>query len=289
MRGVDVQSFNADDFVKKHKKSSTSHRLKLIRALSKKSWFQATDADLQDELVTLPQRGKSNHDGFLEALIRRKEEFGGIRVLRLLSLGRGNYTLCPMFEIQSVETGEIYTYDYAAYRHGVPAGAKGLVLIRSDKESEPTHMVLLSGDKFATGENTYDLLGGLPEVDVDERRDIIKGILREIREETGVKNLEVSEIKLLGNLVVDPGHTSHESQLFIAYLDKKDATEITTHAKNLDDFELTTYVHVLHLSEMKNIVRKTSNGMLLAAFAKALAEGIIPMKYCTGAIEEELK
>lgn len=286
MAEATTSKFDTKAFINTYAKSATQHRLKLLRVLAKKAWFQASSADIQHELATLPQKGKENHDGFLEALIRRKDDIGGVRTLRLLKLARTNYTLCPMFELLNLQTKAIYTYDYAAYRHGIPAGAKGLVLIRPDRDSEPTHMIVLSGEKFAIAERTYELIGGLPEVDLDERRDVIKGITREIREETGVKNLKIDEIKLLGNLVVDPGHTSHETQFFVAYLLEKDAAEVTSHAKNIDDFELTTYVHILPLSDMKKLVRKTSNALLLAAFAKALAAGLIPLHYCIDTLSQ---
>lgn len=272
--------FDSAAFLSKYKGKATPHRLKILKALVKKPWFQASSADIQDELATLPQTGKDNHDGFLEDLVRRKDDIGNVTVKRMLHLPRGYYTICPVFEVYNPDIDKTYTYEYAAYRHGVPAGFKGLVLIRPNKNSEPTHMIVLSGEKFATAEHVYDLMGGLPEVDVDERREVVKGIVREIREETGVKNLKVDEIKLLGSLIVDPGHTSHESHLFVAYVNSDNAKEITTHAKNIDDFEMNTSVHILPLSEMKALVKKTGNSMLLASFAKALAEGIIPMKYC---------
>ncbi len=275
-----IPIFSPDDFIAKHARYLSPHRLKIVKNLVKKAWFRATEPSLRDTLVTLPQDGEKSYDGFLESLVRRKDEIGGVRTLRLLKLPLAHYTLCPLFEVQNIQTGIVYTYDYAAYRHGVPAGAKGLVLIRPDKKSEPTHMILLSGEKFATSEYGFELLGGLPEISLNERQEVVKGVIREIREETGVKNLEIDEVKLLGSLKADPGHTSHESHLFIAYICKSEAEKISTNAKNLDDFELNTYVHILPLSEMKSIVQRTSNALLLAAFSKALAAGLIPIKYC---------
>lgn len=279
-------TFSSSEFIAKHNKQATPERLKILRALAKKRWFQASDSAIQDELATLPQHGNENHDGFLESLLRRKDEIGGVRVLRLLKLARGNYTVCPVFEVQNIETGAIYTYDFAAYRHGVPAGFKGIVLIRPDSNSKPSHIIILSGEKFATGEVTYDLLGGLPELDQGEHTDILKGIVREIREETGVNNLVIDEIKLLGTLSVDPGHTSHETNLFVAYINQKDAVEISRNAKNIDDFELNTYVHVLPLSELRDIVMKTSNAMLLAAIAKSITAGFMPLQYGADSLKQ---
>ncbi len=276
-----LPSFSVNEFLAQYVKITTPRRFVLLKALSKKAWFQATDPSIQKELAMLPAKGKENYDGFLESIIRRKEEIGGVRTLRLLKLSRAHYTLCPMFEVQKIQTGEIYTYDFAAYRHGVPAGFKGLVFIRPDKKSEPTHMILLSGEKFATGEKGYELLGGLPEVDLNERQEVVKGVMREIREETGVKNLEIDEVKLLGTLVVDPGHTSHETNLFAAYISSSEALHISKNAKNIDDYELDSQVHIVPLSRVKNIVRKTNNSLLLAAFSKALSTGLIPVHYYT--------
>lgn len=271
-------TFDSVKFLQECAKFATKNRQKLLRQLVKKAWFQATDPSLQMEVANLPQSGSANCDGFIENLIRRDDIIGDIKTNRLLSLPRGNFILCPVFEVESTLTHLVYTYEYAAYRYAVPTGAKGLVFVRENREAEPTHFIILSGEKFATSEMTYELMGGFADTEGDA--EVTSGIVNEIQEETGVKNLEIDEIILLGTVVVDPGLSSHEAHLYAAYITPKEAKRISVNAKNIDDKELTTYVHVLPLSALPDVLHDTTNGILLATATKAYINGLIPKQFC---------
>ncbi len=276
--------FDSEQYLKAHAKQVTTQRLKLLRQLVQKPWFQATDKKLQDEIARLPQEGKENHDGFILDLIRRKSEIGGIHVLRLLSLNRGNFILVPVFEVMNKRAGITYTYEYSAFRHGVPAGSKGIIFVREHRTADPTHIIILSCEKFATAETTYDLIGGLPKEESGYKHELIDAITRDVREETGVQTLEIDEVKILGNLLVDPGMTNHESRLFAAFITPQEAAKISDHAKNVDDLEPETFVHMFPLTDLARIASKTNNSMFLAAIAKSLVAGIIPKRYCSESI-----
>jgi Fe2+ or Zn2+ uptake regulation protein len=197
--------FDTEKYLKKHEVHATPQRLKLLRQLAQKPWFQATDTKIRDEIATLPQTGKENHDGFIADLVRRKSEIGGITVRRLLALPRGNFILVPVFEVANKMMDIVYTYEYASFRHGVPAGSKGIVFVRENKKADPTHLIVLSCEKFATAETTFDLIGGLPKEESGQKHEITETIIKEIREETGVQTLQIDEVKILGNLLVEPG------------------------------------------------------------------------------------
>lgn len=271
-------NFDSEAFLAACAQFTTKSRQKLLKQLVKKTWFQATDPAVQLEIAKLPQTGTGNCDGFVEELVRRKEVIGDIVVRRMLSLPHGNFILCPVFEVQNINTQLIYTYEFAAYRYEVPTGAKGLVFVREHKAAEPTHFIILSGEKFATSESTYELMGGYSE---SEDKEITGGIIREIQEECGVKNLEIDEVILLGSLIVDPGLTSHETYLFVAYVSPSEVKRISAHAMNIDDRELNTYVHILPLTKLSDIIHDTTNALLLAAITKALANDLIPKQYCS--------
>ena len=282
--------FDSEAFLEKCSAFSTSRRQKLLRQLVKKDWFIASDPAIQEELARLPQDGHASFDGFIENMLRRSDHIGDITVKRLLSIPHGNFIVCPVFEVYNALSKLTYTYEYAAFRYEVPTGAKGLLFIREDRASEPTHFIILSGEKFATSELTYELIGGLAETD---EKEIIAGIIIEIQEECGVKNLVIDEVVLLGSLVVDPGFTSHETHLFAAYITPSEAKRISAHAKNIDDRELNTYVHILPLTKLAEIVHDTNNAMLLGAVTKAPANGMIPKQYCnfdyTAQVKKSLK
>ncbi len=276
----DILSFNSTIFLDECAAFTTKDRQRLLKQLVKRKWFQATAPEVQLQIAQLPQSGSGSFDGFVEDLIRRREVIGDLQITRMLSLPRGNFIACPVFEVRNDLTKQVYTYEYAAYRYTVPNGAKGLVLVRENRESDPTHFIILSGDKFATSDMTYELMGGYSEPQEDDEDIIVSGIIREIQEESGVKNLEVNEVTLLGTLVVDPGLSSHETHLFVAYITPAELKRISANAKNIDDRELNTYVHVLPLTQLSDIVRDTNNSMLLAAVSKAVANGIVPKQYC---------
>lgn len=272
--------FNGTAFLKECAHFTTKQRQKILKQLVKKEWFQATDPDIQMQIATLPQEGAGSFDGFLMDLARRRELIGDIVVKRMIALPRGNFIACPVFEVYNQLTRQTYTYEFAAYRYTVPNGAKGLVLVREDQNEEPTHFLILSGDKFATSDMTYELMGGYSEPQDDDGDEVVSGIVREIQEECGVKNLNIDEVTLLGTLVVDPGLSSHETHLFVAYITPTELKRISANAKNIDDKELNTYVHILPLDRLSDIIRDTNNAILLASVSKAVANGLIPKQYC---------
>lgn len=272
--------FNSEVFLKECARFTTKQRQKLLKQLVKKSWFQLTDPAVQMQLARLPQEGSASFDGFIADLVRRREVIGDLTIIKMLSLPRGNFIACPVFQVRNELTKQEYTYEFAAYRYTVPNGAKGLVLVREDKRSEPTHFLILSGEKFATSDMTYELMGGYSEPQDEDEDQVVSGIIREIREECGVMNLQIEDITLLGTLVVDPGLSSHETHLFIAYITPNELKRISSNAKNIDDKELNTFVHMLPLNDLSDIIRLTNNSMLLASVAKAVANGLIPKQYC---------
>jgi hypothetical protein len=248
----------------------TDDRAKLVEGLVHQPWFQATDPTLQYELATLPQTPAENHDGFLEDLVGRPWELGGVRVESLAALERGNYIVTPIFNVRILASDQPNTYEYASWRHGSYAGVKGLVLVRPNPQAEPTHAVVLIGDKFATGRRGYDMIGGFMDKDVDGVQKVTDRILVELRQELGIDDLPVDEVVDLGRVAVDPGLTNNRPGLFAAYITTEDAGRISDEPMSVDPKELRQGAVVVPLHQLPELIQANDYSLFHAALLKML-------------------
>ncbi len=276
------KTFDARSYLARHKPSSSRTRMAVLRQLCKRSWFAASDQTVQDTLAALPQTGVENHDGFLRNLASRPELVGEIRTLRMLDCPRGYYYLCPIFEVQNIHSKHTYTYEFFALRYGVPAGAKGFVLVKPDASAEPTEIIILTALKFTIGRWQDDLMGGAPDVTVDgnDPKTIhVNTAIREIQEETGVRDLVIDpdNVHFMGDHSLDSGITSNEIGFFVAYLDAKQADRISSHGQNIDDYEMNTRIKRIPINQLHKLLEATDNSMLLACAMKAVTHGHIPI------------
>lgn len=244
-----------------------------MELLAGRKWFRETSPELIAELSALPATGRENHDGFLEDLAARPETMGGITVIRLLRIARGNFALIPIFEVQDGE-GRTYTYEYVSWRYGPLSGAKGIVFVK-DYAGEITHFIVLRGDKFATGEKEWDLVGGFIDLDVDGVTTIMDRIQVELCEELGVPKLKVMEVINLGDVLVDAGMTNNRPRLFAAMIDASEASKTSNEEINLDWRELKSGPIVVPISQFCEYMANTTDGYFKMAAACVVARGIV--------------
>jgi hypothetical protein len=252
----------------------TPERRQIVEQLKLTMWFQNTSPELQTEVVSLPQEGKENHDGFLQDLMQRPSELGGVRVQRLVELPRGSFALIPKFEVLN-EAGISYTYEYVSWRHGPESGAKGLVFVRST-DGGVSHFIVLRGDKFATGKREWDTVGGFIDKNVEGVQTVMQRIDKEIKEELGVEDIKINGVRDLGVLAPDAGMTNNRPGLFAAFISAEEASKISDEPLNPDVYELRAGAIVFPISQLPEIIMRNSDSFFHATILRSIAFGILP-------------
>lgn len=253
---------------------ATKERKAIFEKLQEKEWFQKSDPLIQKQLLTLPDAGRENHDGFLKDLADRKEEISNIKVERMVDLPRGSYALVPKFEVSRLDNPSLrYTYEYVSWRTGPLSGAKGVVFV--EKEGQTTHFIVLKGEKFAPAKKTFDTIGGFIDRDSDGVASIHDRTVHEIQQELGVPKLEVSRVVNLGNVLPDSGMTNNEPSLFAAFISKNDLGKISSTPINPDVYELKSGAVIFPMADLPKIVMENNDGYFLSTIARAWAKGII--------------
>jgi hypothetical protein len=255
--------------------SEESRKLRrpIVDALKQRGWFNNTNQELQAELVTLPD----NHNGFLADLAERPEEVGGLEVSEMVELPRGAFALIPKFKVIRQEDGTEYTYEYVSWRQGPDSGAKGLVLVEGD-EGEYTHFIVLRGDKFATGEKEFDLVGGFAEPGEDGSIALQDRFVKEIQEELGLPDLEVKRAIPLGKVHVDAGMTNNHPSIFGAVIDGSEAERLSDSPVNPDIYELKSGTVVFPMSQLKELIKANDDAFFLTTVVRMVAEGEIELE-----------
>lgn len=254
---------------------TTPERRMLYEKLRTKKWFRNTDLTLQKELISLPDKGKRNHDRFLEDIAGRPDTVANIKVERMIDLPHGSYALVPKFEVSRTDNpGMRYTYEYASWWTGPLSGAKGVVFV--EKDGKLTHFIALKGDKFATGKPQIGAFGGFYDKGSDGMRTITDSIITEIREELGNPDLEIKKFENLGVVQPDAGLTNEAPELYAASISAEDFFKLSSEAVNPDLYELKQGAIVVPIEQLPDIVMTSTDGFFLSTIARAWAKGIIP-------------
>lgn len=264
-------NFDPEAFLAQFVGQLTEARQAIAQELVKRKWFQATDAALQTELVTMPQEPAENHDGYLSDLAARPEELGGLQVLSLSKLARGKFAIISMFNVRNIAKGHEYTYEYVSWRYGSLPGAKGLVFVRPSPSEAPTHFIVLIGEKFAPATKVYDTIGGFIDLGVEGVQSLHDRILLEVKQEVGVEDLEVDSIIDLGQIYSDPGMTNSKPGSFVAFISSDQAERIPKDTVNADIHELESGALVVPLEQLREFVRNNTDALFHVALLKAVA------------------
>src|SRR3989304_8214161 len=83
-------------------------RQHVLSLLSEKKVFGHTDFETQRKLLTLPE----DFEGFLADFSSRRDEYGGMDVIKLIDILRGNYQAIAIFQVRSQKTNQLFTYEF---------------------------------------------------------------------------------------------------------------------------------------------------------------------------------
>lgn len=241
----------------------------ILQALMSKTWFGNTSHQLQEELVGLP----ANHDGFLSDLSKRPERVSNVNVVSLNRLARANFALIPIFNVLS-DAGKSFTYEYVSWRYGPESGAKGLLLVEN-ADALVTHLVVLRGEKFATGKVENDIPGGFIDIGIDGVTELLDRVKVELKQELGIDAPALKEEPVIvGSLLPDGGMTNNRPKLFIAKI--RGAMKIVTDHQNTDEFELKATSMIVPIAKLPELMRRNEDGFLAATVVQAIVQGFLP-------------
>lgn len=256
----------------------TTARQAIMDQLEQRQWFQATDIGLQLQLANLPQDGPENHDGFLKDLAERPEHLtrGGITVLHLARLERGNFSVTPVFRVRNDATRQEYTYEYISWRYGPASGAKGVVFVENN--GEITHFIVLRGEKFATAQIEWDTIGGFMDLDVNGVTSVMQRIAVEVKEELGLADLTITKVYDLGPITVDAGMTNNRPNLFAAIIDGSDMKRVPVFPDNPDAYELRAGAVTFPINKLLELVETNTDAFFRSVVSLVLAKGIVDVR-----------
>ncbi|MCK5475237.1 MAG: hypothetical protein KAI71_01465 [Candidatus Pacebacteria bacterium] len=239
------------------------------------SWFKSTKLEIQSKLLNLPESA----NGFISDLLDRPIRGGGVLILSLEELLYSPFdnifSITPIFKVQSLANLEIvYHYEYHSWKQGPESGSKGLLLLQDNKRI--THIVLLTGFKFAPGKDVYDIIGGFSNPDETGIKGMIQRFNTEIKEELGMPEIRVNEIIPLGRLMPDSGLTNNHPNLFAAIIDGSDVNiKEYKETANPDPFEMRVSIMVIPVEILNDFIWENDDGYFLACIARLGAKSII--------------
>lgn len=257
------------------KEGLNKDRSELIGNLFEKEWFKKTDFELQKKLLTIPE----DFDGFLKDLSERPEELGNLAVLKLVDLLVGNYLAIPVFEVRSLLTNEVFTYEYVSWKYGRVSGNKGIILVEVDNKIES--FILRKGVKFPLATEIYDALGTLFYVTFssDKLVHFPAKIENQLKKILGISKLQIKRFIDLGVLNTDPGMTNNHTGLFAIIVTADEAERIIKYTKEHKvTAPPTGYdIEIQPIDNLFEFVSKTNDSFFLACIARLMALNLIKL------------
>lgn len=239
-------------------------RTKATQALQARQWFAASSQAVQDELLSLP----SSWNGFLIHLSNRPEQIGGLTLLRLVRIARGEFLITPVFEVEN-SLGEQFTYEFVSWRGGACSGAKALVALSGTDGI--THLVLLKGEKFATNRRCFSCVGGFSRPGAEMQEEL----LREVREELQISPEDkISPPVSLGSLEIDSGMTDASIALFFVTVEIC-PEDLLSRAPTGTPHEVEQDVELIPVEQIDESLHAIDDACYLALLLRAKAKGLV--------------
>jgi hypothetical protein len=260
--------------LEKIKKELSEDRIPIFDNLSGKAWFKRTNHELQKELFALPD----DFDSFLKDLSVRPDELGNIEVRKLLKLQRGSYLVIPVFEVRSLETNEVYTYEYASWKQGKYPGYRGIFLVR--KDSKIKYFILRKAFKFSVAEAIYESMGVFPVTfSRDKLLQLPTSLEKRIVKILGITDVQIRRFIDLGFVLPDAGLSNTHTNIFAAIIDIDDMSRLQKHIgiKKLDRYAPGYELEIHPIEDMLNFIGKVDDSFFLSIVSRLQALNIIEL------------
>ena len=244
-------------------------RQKILSILTEKKWFRKTDFAIQKKVMTSPP----DFDGYLADLMTRREEYGGVQVLRLLDLIRGNYNLISLFEVRAQQTNQIFTYEYVSSKFGRNPGYRGVIFL--EVNGEIRYFILRQTIKFALGTSLFETIGGYIQFGNNQLLNMPKAVEDQMKKELGFKELVVKRFIDLGLLAVDPAVSSNCTSLFAAIIDASGVNLERLEKSVFHTKPVSFQLVVEPIERLHEYIHKTDESFFLACILRLASLGII--------------
>ena len=204
--------------IKRKSSSPSVERKEIIKRLQEHKWYRNTSPELKSQLTLLGE----DYNGFLSDLAIRKDEFGGLVVLRLKKFLTSFKTILNIFEVRVSQTNQIVDYEYVSAKYGNNPGFKGILLLEIDNKIK--YFIIKKSERFAVGgDKVYDTIGGFVRFKNGRLENFPKKVEDEIKRQIGLESLEIKRFIDLGLLYPNVGLESDHISLFAAVLNADNA------------------------------------------------------------------
>ncbi len=250
-------------------------RKAILSHLEKHKWFKNTSFEVQKDLLSLP----NDFDGYLHDLTDRKDEIGGLIVIRLKRFLISFKSILNVFEVMVGQTNQLVEYEYISSKYGKNPGFKGVLLLQIDGELK--YFIIKKSERFAVGgQKVYDTIGGFIQFRHGKLENLPKKIDNEIKRQLGIQSLEVKRFIDLGLVYPNVGLESGHESLFAAIIEADTARHIKLLAdqhQTLKTKKNTFELVIIPIEKMAQFVEKVDDSFFLACVSRLFARGIIKL------------
>jgi hypothetical protein len=248
---------------------------KLLLELSHKNWYKKTSKEVKVQLAELPE----DCNGFLVDLVARSEESGNVRLIKLLKLLVGNFILTPVFEVESIQTKQKFTFEYASWKHGsMPGGFRGILFL--EDEGKIKYFIVRRSDRFSLSKTIYDAVASFYSSDAEVKGLSFTGkIEKQLGRILGNEKLNIRRIIDLGQIYPDTGMSNVAVSLFAGIIDiTGHAEEVIRHLKNkkFDPYIVRWDMDIFPIDDLVGFVEKTDDSFLMSTISRVIARKIVP-------------
>jgi hypothetical protein len=249
--------------------SLAEERQRLLSLLSEKKWFRHTEFEIQKKLLTLPD----DFEGFLTDFPSRNDEYGGMDVLKLLDILRGNYNAISVFQVRSQKTNQVFTYEYTASKFGRNPGYRGVIFLEVGGEIK--YFILRQTDKFALGREVIETIGGYIQFKNNKLLNMPKTVEEQIIRELGLKDIIVKRFIDLGLVDVDPAVTNNATSLYAAMIDAT-GVDLERLKKKIFRTKPVNFELVIEpIDRLREYIHKVDESFFLACVVRLISMGIL--------------
>ncbi len=253
--------------------SLTPERQRFLSLLSEKKWFRKTDFEVQKKVFSLSE----DFNGFLADFSARRDEYGGMEVVKLIDILPANYNLIALFKVRSTNTNQEFTYEYVSSKYGKSPGYRGLILL--EVEGKIKYFMLRRTDKFPIGETVYETIGTYIKYEGGKLVNMPKVVEDVLKRELFMKDLVIKRFIDLGQMHTDPAVVPTSISLYAAVIDITDSPNLKKIESRVIHAKPIQYKLLIEpIDKLKDYVNKVDESYFLACILRLVSMGVINLQ-----------